>query len=543
MADNTMKAVLEIGATIDRASLGAAFGKIRKEQEKLTDAIEDNKLEQKALNAQMKGLKKTSPELAKLRAQYDSVGDAIKRDEVAMLGLIREQRKLAKLPITPEIAKGPSAFERLSGGIRKVGAGVGSLARGAAITGTAIAGLGAAGFAAMTHVAEGMDETAKRARSLDVSTDALQELRYAAERSGFAAQDMDKAMASLQVKLSEGMATGGESGTAVEVMEILGLKLEDIYKLKPEKRLEAIADAMQDIKPSDRLALLAGLTDEESSKGLATLMEGGAQGLRDMRAEAAALGVVISKENLEAAEQFNDDLLNLKTAAFAALAPIAVDLMPSVINGLRGGLDWIQQNREAIGQFGLRLAEVIGVVGSWVGTGLQMVNVLSELQGGFDKVAETAALFFVAMKVGLLSNPFTAALFGLAMGVKAVYDNWDDLVIIWRDFVQPGIDGLVEDFKVFGDMIADLVPSLDTFKSAWDTVASVLPFTESGGTAPPTPRVSGGGVGPSQVTNNFNIAADLSEESVRRSHQQAAEQAARAAEQSAGYSMPSPGAI
>jgi len=538
MADASLKAVLEIGATIDRGSLSAAFDKIKKEQGKLGDVIEDNKLEQKALNAQMKGLSKASPELQRLRAQYDEVGNAIKRDEVALVELIREQRRLAKTPITPE--GGPSRLAGLGAGVRKLGGGMASLTKGAAVAGTAIAGAAIGGIAAMDHMAEGMAQTARNARSLGISAESLQELRHAARKSGLEVQDLDNAMVSLNVNISEGMAEG--TGPAVEAFETLGLKIGDIYKMKPEKRFEAITKAMEEIQPSDRLQLLALLTDEETSKGLATMMEGGVEGLRAMRQEARDMGLIISTENLEAAEQFNQDLGTLKTAAFAALAPIAAELMPKVVEGLREGVQWIRDNHDAIATFGARVGEVATVVAGWTIKGFEMVGALSEMQGGFANVLETATLLFGALKVGLLSNPFTAALFGIGMAVKAVYDNWDDLVIIWRDFVQPGIDSLIADFKVFGDMLSNLIPSMDTFKGAWDTVVSALPFTEAAGTAAPTPRANAGG-GSSVVTNNFHIAADLSEESVRRSHMQAAEDAARAQAQSAGYSMPSPGAV
>jgi hypothetical protein len=72
-----------------------------------------------------------------------------------------------------------------------------------------------------------------------------------------------------------------------------------------------------------------------SGADLIPLLNGGAAGLAEMRAEAEQLGLVISAEAGRAAEQFNDDITRMGAAVRGASIEVGTQLLP-VLTDLSG---------------------------------------------------------------------------------------------------------------------------------------------------------------------------------------------------------------
>jgi hypothetical protein len=60
------------------------------------------------------------------------------------------------------------------------------------------------------------------------------------------------------------------------------------------------------------------------------MLEGGAEGLENLRAKATQYGNILSKDVTSAAADFNDTLETIGTAASAAFSVIAVEMLPTM---------------------------------------------------------------------------------------------------------------------------------------------------------------------------------------------------------------------
>jgi hypothetical protein len=518
-----LKAVLSIGASLDKASVGAAYGKLRKEQDKLTRSIADTKLEQQALKVEMRGLKKGAPQLAKLQSRYDALGASVKRDELAVIGLRREQAKLANTPI------GSSRWGKLRKGLGRAAGGFKAVGGAALQVGGVVAGSAGLAVAGVMKLADAMDQTVKTARALGVGAEQLQELRYAAEDSGMSAKQFDTAFQRMRRRVGEG------SAQAVKATTELGLNLKWLQKQTPEDQLRAIGEATQGIADQGkRLSVLQKLFDSEGAKGMAVMLNDGAKGLADMRKTARDSGSIIPEEDLLAAEQFTHELQRLKAQAFGSLAPIAADLMPKLVEKLRLGVKWLQDNRTQIAAFGEKagqaLSAVLGFIPRLVGFG----QTVTDLIGGWENLGIAIGGAWLAFKIG--SGPIGWALIGIGLGVKSLIDNWDELgrsfKFVWEEWIAPSLQGVRDKLQGVLDVL-NKIPGVDLKLGNFVD----LPATEAGGGRASAAAARAGGAPVVQQAIKVDVSADLDEASVRRAHETAARRAAEAARSGGLYDM------
>lgn len=260
--------------------------------------------------------------------------------------------------------KTETAFASAAAGIRKI-------AGPAKIAAAAVAAASAATFGLAASTASAGDEAAKTADKLGIGIEALQELRFAAERSGVAAGTFDTAMQRMTRRIAEAAAG---SGAAKGAIEQLGLSAEALAGKTPDQALGDIADAMSKVEnQSERLALSFKLFDSEGA-GLVNTLAGGSEGLDEMRAIARETGAVLSEDTARASEQFQDKMQDLK-ASFAGLRneigekliPIFVDkvipvMIDHVIPALVKTIEVIAGIGPAIGAMRTHVTETIAAV-------------------------------------------------------------------------------------------------------------------------------------------------------------------------------------
>lgn len=243
--------------------------------------------------------------------------------------------KRAMSDVRGDLDKTSEAATRTKGAFAKAGAGIAALAGPAKIAAAAIAAAAAATFGLASSTARAGDDAAKTADKLGVGVEALQELRFAAERSGVSADTLDMALQRMTRRVAEAAQGSGEAKNAIAE---LGLSAEELAAKSPDAALADIADAMQNVgTQSDRLRLGFKLFDSEGA-GLVNTLAGGSAGLEEMRQAARDTGAVIGEDTARASEQFQDKMQDLK-ASFAGLRteigekliPIFVDVVIPVL--------------------------------------------------------------------------------------------------------------------------------------------------------------------------------------------------------------------
>lgn len=200
------------------------------------------------------------------------------------------------LPIT--------ATDKTAAAFKSVTASAGRLAASAAKIGVAFATAGVAAAAALTKMSmANIDNLAKTADKIGITTQALGGLRHAAELTGVSAGTMDMAMQRLTRRVSE--AANG-TGEAKDALIELGINAEILEQLPLDKQMEVIADRMKGVeKQSDKVRLAMKLFDSEGVAVVNTLA-GGSAGLKVMAKEAETLGITIGRVDAAKIEMAND---------------------------------------------------------------------------------------------------------------------------------------------------------------------------------------------------------------------------------------------
>lgn len=196
-------------------------------------------------------------------------------------------------------------------------------------TGATVAMAGAvAGLAALyAEQSQVIDQTAKLADSIGITTEALTGLRYAAALTGVEQNTLDTALKKVNIKLAEAAAG---STDAAATFEKLGLRAADLLALPVEQRVSAIADGMAGLSSqTDRTAVAMKLFEEEGI-ALVNTLGGGSAALNAMTAEAEALGITLSRVDAAKVEQANDALTRVGAMADGLGKQLTVELAPVV---------------------------------------------------------------------------------------------------------------------------------------------------------------------------------------------------------------------
>lgn len=200
--------------------------------------------------------------------------------------------------------------------LKKFEAGIGKLVNVAKKAAFAIAGITTAVSAWNVAAAKSADDTLKFSRSLGISVEALQELEFAAERSG---------------------ASVGSVRSMLEKAAQFGLT--------GAGAIEQLADQFVGLDAAT--ALLRGQAYGFSEEDIRLLSKGSA-GIRALREEARQLGFIISKEDALKAEQFVDALTNVRKAVVGLARQVAINALPATKELTDSFLEWFKLNRELI---------------------------------------------------------------------------------------------------------------------------------------------------------------------------------------------------
>lgn len=250
-------------------------------------------------------------------------------------------------------------------GLARIQARMGTFASGLRAAGSRLAVLGTAavgglGIALRSFSNIGSELMDMSART-GVSVEALSELGFAARMGGADLAGVEDTIKHMQRTLAE--AAEGSTG-AVKALNDLGLTLNQLRGLTPDKQLEIIGERLSGIRnPATRASAAMAMFSRSGTKVLAW-----AGNLREARARAQELGVTISKDTAAAADELGDAFDTLKMVAGRALfnigailAPVAMAIMDKLMGVVKVINDWIKENPRLTGLIGLLSVAAIGL--------------------------------------------------------------------------------------------------------------------------------------------------------------------------------------
>lgn len=168
---------------------------------------------------------------------------------------------------------------------------------------------------------------ADTATKLNITTDALQELRFAAASAGVATNTLETSLRRLTRE--QDAAIQGNKQSADRFRE-LGISMQELIMLKPDELMNRVVDALAGVSSGSRQTALAFSLFNAEGVSMLQIARQGEGALQGMREEAHRLGVVMSREMVEGAHAAKNELDKLKMVLGAQLDQTIVQLAPAM---------------------------------------------------------------------------------------------------------------------------------------------------------------------------------------------------------------------
>jgi hypothetical protein len=224
-----------------------------------------------------------------------------------------------------------ASFEK---GLTKAKVTLGTFSKGidlsAAAIGTAVGTMATAIGAAIQHTINDFDEMHDASIKLGVSTEALSQLRYAAELSG---ESFDQLTAGFgKMEKAAGAALANTAGPIAKTFERLGVTMAELKSLAPDEIFKQLADGIKALPEGVARASAASVIFGKSWQDNIVLMSEGSKGINEMEKEASLFGLTITGAAAAAGDQFNDNMTRLGAVAKGFAVQLTTAVLPSLVH-------------------------------------------------------------------------------------------------------------------------------------------------------------------------------------------------------------------
>lgn len=189
--------------------------------------------------------------------------------------------------------------------------------------------IGTAMAAGVKKAVDDADSLSKAAQKVGVDIENLSKLKYAGTLSDLDFETLSGSLGKFNKSIVE--AAGGSKEQA-EAFDLLGVKVVDVDgKLRATTAvLNDVADVFATSEDNAAKSAIAMALFGKSGADLIPLLNSGSKGLREAGDEAQRFGLVISQQAGAAAEQFNDNLTRVESAAHGLFNQLSVSLLPTM---------------------------------------------------------------------------------------------------------------------------------------------------------------------------------------------------------------------
>jgi hypothetical protein len=228
------------------------------------------------------------------------------------------------------------------------------------------AGAATAGFVAINKMAEAGDNIIKTATAVGMSTDALQEWRFVAERSGASTAAMDKSMQAFTKRMAE--ARGGTG----ELYSLLNREnpvlLDQLLAIKDnDKAFDHMIKTISKLGDQQSQILLADKSFSESGRDLVKVTAQGSEEIERLKKELRDMGGILNREVLKRSVDFKDEMTGMGIVTRKLAFTFGAELLPAVSGIMKEMQVWMKSlNKDDIRQFGKDAAESIKGFAKWI---------------------------------------------------------------------------------------------------------------------------------------------------------------------------------
>ena len=335
---------------------------------------------------------------------------------------------------------------------------------------TAAVGAGAALFALIDRITRAPAAIQDMSNRTGIAAQTLAELGYIAEQDGASLESLQtgiRTMSSAIIDANAGLATYQRS------FEQLGVDYARLATLEPQEAFYELSDAISQLEDDTLRMSVAQDIFGRGGMMLIPTLDRGAEGLREMAAEAHELGIVLDEDAYAKSKQFQDALTEMRAELSGVLIDSVIPMLPAIkeMAGvfLDAAVTVIPKLITALDSAVPVIMAVVKAVMAVVDVVILAAEGLAKLSGQ-DNLSAWTAIQTEAHQTALTVDQVTAAL-------DRMYAAWPGL--------RPGgsVEGSVEG-SVFG---GDELPSI--FNQMPGSGTELVGESSGGGGPPLTPFV------------------------------------------------------
>jgi hypothetical protein len=357
------------------------------------------------------------------------------------------------------ISKTGSMADNLAGKLGKAGKVAGDVGKGMSTYLTApILGAGAAILGLATKAGNTADRLLDLSSITGMSTDAIQQYQHVASIAGVSTEAVTAAAEGLIKKLPT--LTEGNS-LASETFKEMGIDINDTSDNIMNNMLTALANIEDPIERNTKGSQLFG----GAWKDLAPILDMGADGIDKVKEEAKSMGLVMSNESLNSANDFRIGMEKLKAQFSAAfmeigtkLAPVLQDVLiplvqdkviPAIIKVSEKVSKWINWFANLDGRTQKLILTIVGIVAA-IGPLLIIIGKVITITQSLILAAKSLGVVIAALTspIGLTIAAIAAL---IAIGVL-LYKNWDEI----KYFFNLMTDWIAEKARAFASIFTEV---------------------------------------------------------------------------------------
>lgn len=169
---------------------------------------------------------------------------------------------------------------------------------------------------------------AEISQQIGVTSRDLQVLRFAAGQVGVSQSELEKGLAKLTVTLGQ-VAAGAKAPT--KAFAAIGISAKQLASGDTGDAFRLLADGLSNVSSrAERAAIEVAVMGRAGAK-LDNLLAGGSSALNELAAAAERLGIVLSDEQIQKADETADKLAAMKTVLSARIAGVVADNADSIL--------------------------------------------------------------------------------------------------------------------------------------------------------------------------------------------------------------------
>lgn len=333
------------------------------------------------------------------------------------------------------------------------------------------------------------DELNTLSKQTGIATDELQKMQYAADLIDV---DVDTITGGLK-KLKKNLDGHEDSWkrVGVEVKDANGQykDITDIFYETVQGLSEIENETERDIVAMDLFG--------KSADDLAGIIDDGGAALKALGQEAENRGIIISQEELDAANELNDTLDKLKAEILPTVAQLGVEVAEAIMPYLPAIKEAISNVLESLRNISPQTIMIVGAVLALTSAISPMFSMLSGLTSIVSTLSSSTGV--LSGVLGGLSAPILAIVAAIGVLIAAFMHLWNtneefrnNILATWeriRSMFAEFADGIVQrlngmgfDFENFSEVVTAIWDKLcsflgPVFENTFDTIANMLEAT------------------------------------------------------------------